>query len=66
MICTDTDVNVTLEQTEYFVNEDEGYVEICAVMTTSSSECALLNGNITLSITADTATGKPYSTCGRT
>ena len=50
-------MSVNLEQTEYFVDEDDGYIEICA-MTTSSLECPLLNGDITLSITADTATGK--------
>ena len=54
----DTDVNVKLENTGYFVNEDEGFVEICAVMTTLCSVCPLPNGNITLSITAGSATGK--------
>ena len=58
---TDTDVNVNLEHTEYFVDEGEGYVEICAVMTTSCSECSLLNVDITLSITPDTATGKLHA-----
>ena len=51
-------MTVNLAQTEYFVAEDELYVEICAVMTTSSLECPLFNVDITLSITADTATGK--------
>ena len=55
--CTDAGVNVTLEQTEYFVDEDEGFVEICAVMTTLYSVCPLFNSNITLSITASSATG---------
>ena len=57
LCCTDTDVNVTLENTEYFVDEDDGFVEMCAVMTTLCSVCPLLNGNITLSVTASSATG---------
>ena len=58
-ICCSSDANgnVTLEQTSYFAYEDDGFVEICAVMTTLSSTCPLLNGNITLSITVSTATG---------
>ena len=63
LYCTETDVTVYLEQTEYFVDEDEGYVEICAVMTTSCSECSLVSGDITLSITADTATGEQLLLC---
>ena len=54
---TDTDVNVNLDRTNYFVDEEEGFVEICAVMTTSCSDCSQPNGKITLSITADAATG---------
>ena len=57
LCCADTDVNVTLENAEYFVDEDEGFVEMCAVMTTLCSVCPIPNGNITLSVTASSATG---------
>ena len=50
-------MSVNLEQTEYLVDEDNGFVEICAVISTSCSGCPLSKGSITLSITADTATG---------
>ena len=53
-----TDAVVELEKTKYFVDEPTGFVEICAFITTSCSECPLsLNGdNITLSLTPITAT----------
>ena len=52
-----TDAVVELEKTEYFVDEPTGFVEICAVITTSCSECPLsFNGDITLSLTPITAT----------
>ena len=52
-----TDAHVTLEKTEYLVNEGDGYVEICAVMTTSCSVCPEPKGSVTLSLTPDGATG---------
>ena len=53
-----TDAVVELEKTEYFVDEGIGFVEICAFITTSCSECPLtFNENITLSLTPITATG---------
>ena len=36
----------------YEVDEDVGLLEICAVISTSCSECLPLNGFITLNITA--------------
>ena len=50
-----TDAVIELENTEYFVNEPTGFVEICAFITTSCSECPL-SFDITLSLTPITAT----------
>ena len=52
-----TDAHVILEETEYLVEEGEGYIEICTVMTTSCSDCPELKGSVTLSIFPDTGTG---------
>ena len=52
-----TDAQVTLEETEYLVDEGDGYVEICAAMTSSCSECPEPKGSVTLSIIPDSATG---------
>ena len=52
------DAEVKLEKTEYEVDENEGHVEIYAVITTPCSECLPLNGFITLSVTPDSATSK--------
>ena len=51
------DARVKLEETEYEVDEDEGHVEICAIITTPCSECPPLDGFFTLSIIPGTATG---------
>ena len=50
-----TDAVVELEKTEYLVDEPTGFVEICAFITTSCSECPL-SFDITLSLTPITAT----------
>ena len=52
-----TDAHVAVEETEYLVNEGDGYVEICTVMTTSCSVCPEPKGSVTLSITPESHTG---------
>ena len=51
------DADVTLKDDEIFVDEYKGFVEVCAVMTTSCDVCPELNGDITLSIIPDSAKG---------
>ena len=51
-----TDASISLQKMENFVNEEEGFIEICAVMTTPCNVCPQPKGNITLSITPESAT----------
>ena len=50
------DANVYLEESIYEAEEDEGYIEVCAVVNTPCSRCPSLSG-ITLLASDGTATG---------